>query len=506
MAEQAVQMSLDERWERLKPALALARVSTPAFGKLFMPHRFGRPFNSMHSSFFGLFDDPTKKRKAGAAPRGLGKTSSITIGKTAREVCFSLVKFVVVISATADKAIADVRNLAEELTSNPLIVDVFGSLKGPVWSLSEGNIITANGVRILARGAGQQIRGLLEGASRPDRIRCDDLEDPEPFEKGDPTKYLHDLKNWFFASLMNSIDVKRTEVEVVGTILHEDSLLANLLDDPEFESIRLELCDDQGHSNFPDYMDDAAVAKLIEAHEVRGNLDSFYREYRNLPVPKEGATFQRDFFRYWNQEELAKSHYDRVVIVDPANTVQAQSDYSALGGWGFDSIKNRIYQLDTIGARLYPEQMYEEAWQMARRLRTVVIGVETGNLGEFILYPFTNFLATKGYPPPVKLTPKGHKRDRIAQLAPLYRMGAIYHHPDKKIHGPLETQLLTFPRGKKDDLVDMEAYFIEMFNIGGRFFALPERDDEAAIQEELAMLADMDKEDSAALGPWRYAP
>ncbi len=492
--------------DRLEQVLAASMHSTEIFSKLMFPERFYRKFGSIHKEFFRLLDDDTNQFTALAAPRGWGKTSLDTISFPARRICFEQVRFVVVVSCTRDLAAQNVKNLARELTGNENIQELIGDLKGETWAEGSGRIETSTGIVVLARGAGQQIRGLLERGFRPDLIIVDDLEDAEAYRLGDAEAYMRNLKEWFYADLIGAIDRKRTRVVVVGTILHADSLLANLLEDPDWVSLRMELCDDNYISNFPDFMTSEEVATLAEGFARRGQLDVFYREYRNLPIAREDAVFTQDLFKHWTNETLGERFLDKVVIVDPAKTVKIHSDYTAIESWGFDSIKNGIFQLDLENARLHPEQIYAHSAEMADRVGTRVIGIETTSLNEFITYPFNNFLLSKGFPPAVELKAKAKKNERIAQLAPLYRMGSIWHHPDKRIHGPLEAQLMAFPRGKHVDCADCAAYLLEMFHIGSRFFSLPENEDTEAMAKELAAMDAMENEHSPLPGRWRWAP
>ncbi len=496
----------DERWERLRPALAACSRSTKAFCRLFMAERFYRPFNSLHDELFKLLDDESKQRVAVAAPRGFGKTSIDTIAFVARKVAFRQCRFVLVVSATNAVASDHVKNLARELTGNALIREVFGDLKGPTWAESSGDIVTSSGIRVLSRGVGQQIRGLLWGNSRPDLVLVDDGEDSEPFRLGDPGPYLKNTKEWFAADLMNSIDVKLTRVLFVGTVLHANSLLANHLESPDWSSVRIELCDDNYRSNFPDFMTDDQVYALAERYRREGMLDSFFREYRNLPIAREDAIFTQNLFKYWDPKEYTSTHrLVKCVIVDPAKTIKLHSDFSAIECWGFDPKANRFLLLDLLNQKLYPEQLYEAAWEMAVRNGAYKIGVEQTSLHEFITNPFNNYLSAKGFPPVIPLDAKGKKQDRIALLAPLYRMGAVYHHPEARVHGPLEAQLLAFPAGKKDDAADCAAYMPEMFGIGSQFFSMPEHEDEAAMAKELAELEAMEDGYDETLN-WRNAP
>jgi predicted phage terminase large subunit-like protein len=195
-----------------------------------------------------------------------------------------------------------------------------------------------------------------------------------------------------------------------------------------------------------------------------------------------------------------------MVLVDPAKTVKIHSDYTAVECWGFDSVLNRIYLFDLVRAKLYPEQIYETAWDMARRHKTFNIKAEVTSLNAFMTYPFNQFLRQKGFPPIGELSARGKKQDRIAQLAPLYRMGSVYHNPEKKICGPLEAELLAFPRGKFDDCADCAGYLIPAFEIESKFFALEEADAPEDMEAALALLNEMDMEEMPAQTNYQWAP
>jgi len=486
-------LTREEFIESMKPILAECVDDTATFASKFIPDRFTRAFDPPYAEMFALLDDDTKRRVAIAAPRGIGKTTSCTIALPARKITFHDCKYVLIISCTHSKAAEDVDNLGSELTENPRIVKVFGQLKGPKWSLGTGRLTTSTNIHIQAKGAGQQIRGLLK-ENRPDLIIIDDLEDPEPFRIGDATEYLRKLKHWFYADLLNSIDIKKTRVIVIGTVLGENSLLSELLESPDWDSVRLELCDDNYETKFPSHMTTPEVKELADRLKRAGQLDLFFQEFRNLAIAGEDAVFKASMFKdhYYDTLEILKSPpLDRIVIVDPAKTVKIHSAYSAIVGIGFDHRKERIYFMDCVNKKLHPDEIYKEAWLMAVRLKTVNIGCEVTSLNEFISYPFNSFLKRKGFPDIVELKARGQKIDRIRALAPFYRQGLIWHNPLPEIHGALEAQLLAYPRSKFWDVMDAFAYCIEMFDLGDRFF-VSQKHDSAAFEAELAMLEDFD--------------
>jgi hypothetical protein len=236
-----------------------------------------------------------------SAPRGWGKTSNCSIGYPAKKILFREKKFIVPVSATNTSAVLQGENLKGELLKNPLVEKLFGDIKTKQFSKEQW--VTSSGTMVFPRGAGQQIRGILYDRFRPDLIIVDDLETSEGVQSEEQRKKL---KEWFFSDLMNSVN--RAEgnwkVVVIGTVLHEDALLVNLLEDPAWHSVQLALCDDEYRSNWPDFMNDAQVLALKEEFASRGQLDVFFREYLGKPISFEDAVFRQEFFRYYDESEL----------------------------------------------------------------------------------------------------------------------------------------------------------------------------------------------------------
>jgi len=440
--------------------------STEVCAKTLFADRMTRPFSALHREIFKVLDDPTIQLASIAAPRGFGKTSLVNIVYPAQQILFQQHPFIVQISNTATQAMLQSENLKRELLQNIYIKDLFGNVKSD--NFSKEMWVTQSGVMVLPRGAGQQVRGLLHDRNRPSLIILDDVEDSETVRNPEQRAKL---KEWFFADVMNSVSKASRDwrIIVVGTILHEDSLLANLLEDPTFHHVQLSLCDDHYRSNWPEFMTDEEVRRLADSYAGQGLLDSFYREYRNIPVAREDACFQPEMLRKYEEGNFTLGNLEHIVIVDPAKTVKVQSDFSAIVGLGFDSDKGRVYVRDVVAERLYPEQIYDHAFAMADRLGAHAIGLEVTSLNEFITYPFQSAMQKRGkFYEMVELKARGKKEDRIKALVPFYRMGVFWH--NEAVNGPIEAQLVAFPRSKRDDIIDALAYSVEMFSLGNRVF------------------------------------
>lgn len=477
----------------LKHSLALCSLHTKVTAKTLFPERFSLPFSGMHDEIFKVLDDDTIQKAVIAAPRGFGKTTIDTIAHPAKRILFREKKFIVPVSATATKAVMDAENLKTELISNLAIQEMFGPMETKRFSREQW--VTSTGTCVMPRGAGQQIRGILYQRYRPDLIIVDDLEDPEAVMSEDQRKKL---KDWFFDDLCNSINRanKDWKIIVVGTVLHEDALLVNLLEDPDWHHVHLSICDDDGKSNWPDFMSDEEVKELKDSYARRGQLDNFYREYRNIPISTEDSTFQPNYFKYYEEPIMIEvkdkednvisreknRSIDNVVILDPAKTVKIHSAESAIVGVGIDKINHKIYVRDVVSRMMYPDEIYNELFDMVARLNAHVMGIEVTSLNEFILQPLKNEMHIRGmFPQLIELKARGKKEERVAGLVPYYRQGFIYH--NKNCCDKLESQLLAFPRAKLWDIMDALAYIIELMELNIDYFDIVEEPEDIDEQE-----------------------
>jgi hypothetical protein len=465
--------------DEIKYVLAQCYSSLKIRSKVLFPGRFSRDFSKSHDTIFKVLEDKSIQQLVIKAPRGVGKTSITQLSYLGGEILFQDQDFIVPISNTATQAVMQSENLKLELRANTIIRKLFGDVKtntvgedldlDPTFSKE---MWIANGkTLIFPRGSGQQVRGILYRDKRPGLIICDDLEDAEGVKSEDRRKKL---KQWFLADVANSVDRGRSDWRIVyiGTLLHEDSLLQNLIDDPSWTAIELDLCDDNYESLWPEFIPTPEVKKLVEGYRRQGELDTFYREYRGKAIAGEDATFMSKYFKYYDESlELPfdKNLIENVVIADPAKTVKLHSSESAIGGIGIDLMKGGIFLRDLLAKKLYPDQLYTETFDMADRLGARVIAIEVTSLNEFITQPLRNEMMRRGkLYEIIELNARARKEDRIAALVSYYRQGLIWH--NKNVSGPLEAQLLSFPNSKRLDCADMFAYILELMEKGERYF------------------------------------
>lgn len=441
--------------------------STAVWAKTLFPDIFNRPFSEGHLKACAALDNPYLKKVLLICHRGFGKSSLLQTAFGSKEICFKNAKCIAPCSATATLAEEKSETLKRELIANPWIQKLFGPMKSDRWSREEW--WSNNGVRVLPRGVGQQIRGPLP---RPDRLGFDDIETTEGTASEDQRAKL---KEWLFGDAFGSVDLATDYRYIfVGTPLHEDSLLLNLASDPTWHVVMCPLFDDDMNTLWPEYMSSDAIKKMADEYRSQGKIDTFYREYGLKIISAEDASFQSRYFKYYDEalSQLNKrDDIEHIIIVDPAKSVTPQADDSAIVGLAFSPVTNQIFVRDVIAGKMYPNEVYDHIFSMAKRLNVRTIGIEVTSLNEWIVWPMKNEIIRRGFAGElVELKAKAKKEERIAALIPLYRQGLIYH--NKNVTHKLEQQLLSFPRSAKWDVMDALAYVVSMLDKGERFMGI----------------------------------
>ena len=459
--------------------------SSKMLAKMLFPERFYREFDPGYDDLFALLDDDSIQRACVEAFRGCGKTSFVNLVIPAKGILFEDRHFIVPIGCTSDLAVLQTENLKSALQTSEMVKKLFGPMKSGNWAKEFW--IAANDIKtaIMPRGAGQPVRGILHGHSRPDYIPVDDLEDPRHIDSDD---LRADKKRWFYADLMKAIDrhSKTWRILVIGTILHEDSLIVDLVESPDWESVQMPLCNEDLKSHFPNYMTDEDVKEEFDLHDRADQLDVFYRENRGIPVATKNKAFKREHFKYYGTDDrddikiTEKQLYDdpyveSLVLIEPARVVSKTAADTAVVGVGVDLRKPAIYVRDVVAGKFFPDQIHDHAFAMASKIGARVLGIETHGLHEHILYPFKNAMMERGlFYEIIDLKPRGGsikgegKLERIAGLIPFYRKGQIYHNRSA-CHG-LEEQLVGFPKSKLKDIMDVLGYIVQMLEEGERYF------------------------------------
>jgi predicted phage terminase large subunit-like protein len=414
------------------------------FARTFFPHHCRLPFSSMHRDFFKnyaahLSEDVLSRsgyNEAVAAPRGFAKSTIKTLILPIHAILHQTERYIVIISATLKQAKLRLKNIKNELLTNDLLKKYYdiqipsGMQKS--WTQQSVNV---NDVQVEAYSAGTEIRGISYKEFRPTRVILDDAEDSSQVESGEGRAKLLE---WFNEVIENLGD-SYTIIEVIGTLLHPESLLATLLRRPDFQGRVYRAVMDFAEDGelwekwkmlFTDLSDENRMEtaraffsrnknamirgarvlwsakedyySLMTQLVTRGRR-AFFQEKQNDPRFAEHRLFSRDQFRYFTLEG------DRLLVEKPGVEPQAilLSDLticgfldSALGGAGKGGRARRsdfaaivtvgrdrngyIYILDSWLKKIPPTKQIARIFELHNRFSYLQFGFE-GNCFQSLL-------------------------------------------------------------------------------------------------------------------------
>lgn len=423
-----------------------------------------------------LFDTPqfhkeiwdlllNNRRVAIAAPRGHGKSTAVSLFYAIHQIVYQQKKFIVLISASEELATRFLRRIKNEFEGNIKLKWLFGDLVSSKWAEKEIKVKGDEnfpGTLVMALGRSAPIRGLIEGASRPDCVLLDDVEDDEQVRS---KLRRDDLRDWFDSSVMPGLSLEG-QLVVIGTILHEDSQLAKLLDTniyPEFVSKKFAAIQEDGTALWEQRISLELLEQIKQSYVLRGQVDKFSAEYLNDPIAKGDEIFKKEYFQFFEEVPDDVRYY---ITIDAAISLSNRSDYTALIviAWSRD---NKAYVVDYVKKRMEPLELIELIFDMYAKYRPLWVGIED-MLATKTIKPFLEkAMRERGKYLPIKYlkisrgsgadrrgTMTDGKYQRIIGLEPLFKTGSIYM---RKHMTELQEELLLFPKGKHDDLCLVEG-------------------------------------------------
>jgi hypothetical protein len=258
------------------------------------------PTPKFHLEMYSAFSQA--QRVCIVCPRGHGKSSTSRI-YILHQILHGMVKYVILLGSSEDMAGQNMRWIRDQFTDNAMIKEVYGELYNKKkWAETE--FVTSTNIKIVAKGAGQKIRGANE-KGRPDLIYIDDLEDDEQVANRENRMKL---ANWFMRAVM-PIRSKTGRFIVTGTILDNDSLLKNIAMNRYRDHLRwkvlwyqaLNVNDVTGKEEAL-WQDMHPVEQLQSIREADPQM--FAQEYQNNPTSGQMAVFRIEQFQWFKRSDI----------------------------------------------------------------------------------------------------------------------------------------------------------------------------------------------------------
>lgn len=438
----------------------------------FLPHYFTDAPAPFHKALTAALQDGSARLVARVAPRGHAKSTCASLALPLWSICEQRCRNIVILSHESTLAVQFVRDIREELESNDRIRAEYGDLspravrsrhgKSPgKWS--ESKFTTATGITVHGRGSGASFRGTRVGPYRPDLIICDDIESDEQVRS--PQRRAR-LEAWLRQVVMPAL-APGGRLIVVGSLIHHDSLLANLRDAKRFpkwnyavhRAIEAEPAADGDFRLVPLWPARWSVEKL-EEERLRIGTAAFEQEYMANPMNEERRVFRPEWLRRSDPRELPDRESVTLIAIDPA-TGRSGGDYFALWVGSIDARSGVIHTHALALERIDIVQQVRRIIAAFERYRPQRIGIECNAYQVALKQVLDEYSRRTGrYLPITEIRTIGNKRARIEAIAPFFESGLFRLPPD--LDTEVERQFLEFPYGRHDDAPDVCALGVEL--------------------------------------------
>ena len=390
------------------------------------------------------------KQVAIAAPRGHSKSTTITHAYVLANVLFREKKHVIIVSATEAQSVNFLGDIKNELIENEDLRELFGVAKVVKDSETDVRVQFDDGeqFRILAKGSEQKLRGIKWRNTRPDLIVGDDLEDDEQvMNKERRDKF----KRWFFGALVPSISSTGT-IRIVGTILHFDSLLENLMNNPAWLTKRYRAHnEDFSYILWPELWDEQRLRAKRQELTDMGIPESYAQEYLNHPIDEKTAFFNRGDLNPITDPNENLTYY---FGVDLAVSTSQRADFTAIAVVGVNP-RGKLKVVDVRRGRWDALETIDQLFSAHRQYNPEYVVIERGAIEKAIgpfLYAEMNKRGVFMNLRPE--TPTKDKMSRARSLQARMRAGGVEFDKDAFWYPDLEEEIVRFPMGKNDDQVD----------------------------------------------------
>ena len=478
----------------------MAAQSPLVFAEVYLANNCHAEFSRMHTELFEILQRITVRRKARiaiAAPRGHAKSTIVSLAYVLWCVLYEKERLILIVSNTTEQAATLLKDVKYQLKENHLLITDFPEIcrgkKPKPWR--SDRIQLPNGAMICAYGAGQSPRGIKNDRDRPGLIIADDLENEEQSQSEEQREKL---ATWFKGTLLNT-GHPHTNVVVVGTVLHQDSLLAHLIDpnrSPGWTGKKYRAVEHfsdhpqlwekwsamfRGEAEFmgatgpeaakaffemvPDRMLEGTGVlwpawepyyALMVMRETEG-LRSFQSEKQNDPIDPSQCIFRPETITYWDDQYRDLQHLLESLghnaefhgACDPSLGKTTKGDYTAIVILVRDRDKKVDYVIVADLLHCSPSAAIERIVQYARMYPFRKFAVESNAFQQLMVDDLKRRIVATGAQLDIaEITSRSNKQSRIASLEPYVQQG---HLRFCRKHGLLLDQLLQFPLAKNDD-------------------------------------------------------
>lgn len=408
-----------------------------------------------------------------AAPRGHAKSTAVTHAYSLANICFKIKRFILIVSDTEGQAVNFLNDIKAEILENEQLKDLFEINKLLKETSSDIIIEFKDGsqTRVIVKGSEQRVRGLKWRGIRPDLIICDDLENDEiVMNEERRRKFAH----WFLSALM-PCGGDDTQIRVVGTILHLDSFLENLMPNSKLQEIEHTDLADYGidetgtwesirfraHNKdfskilWPEKFSEKILKEKRSFYVGRGFPEGYSQEYLNYPIDESTAYFKKRDFLPLSKTDDPEEYYIS------ADFAISEKKLTAFTVFCVASVTKRgkLRFKDVVRFRGDSLEIVEEIFRLNNIYNPEIFFIEQENIARTLGPVINKTMQEKNqYLNIQTMVASQDKIKRSRALQARMRAGMVEFDTEADWFPSFQEELLHFPRGKYMDQVDAASW------------------------------------------------
>ena len=314
-------------------------------------------------------------------------------------------------------------------------------------------------VRIEAYGKGAALRGLSWGSKRPDLVIIDDPQDSE-----DARSEAVTVKDWdWFLSDVYYLG-KNTRIFLIGNNLGERCIIEQVIQSAgllNFTARRIPILTEDGKSAWPSKWPLREIEQSRENAALLGKTDIWYRERMCQCISPSSQKFKKEYFRYYDKAPNTRE-LNIYTTVDLAISQKVNADYSAIVTVGVNR-DGYWFVLDIEYGRYDPSTTMDAIFSAVQKWRPLSVGIEAVAYQSALSHFLEKEMPKRGIffrIQPLKAEKK--KELRIDAIQPRFVTGTIWFKRNAVWLDKIESELLAYPHGAHDDVIDALAYMEQM--------------------------------------------
>ena len=366
--------------------------------------------------------------------------------------------YLIIICATQRTASKKLQEVSREFFASPEMSSLVSDVIENSGLAIEVSYHTGQRVRLEAYGKGASVRGVSWGAKRPDLVIIDDPQDEEDARSETVTETDWD---WFLSDVF--FLGQESRIFLIGNNLGERCIIERVsanADKLNFTFRRIPIITSEGKSAWSEKWSLSKIERERDEWAYIGKNDLWYRNKMCQCISPDSQKFKREYFKYYDKLDI--NSLNIFTTVDLAVSQKPNADYSAIVTVGVNAA-GHWFILDIEYGRYDPTTTMDAIFSAVAKWQPLSVGIEVVAYQAALQHFLEKEMPRRGIFFRIQpLRAEKKKEIRIDALQPRFAVGTVWFKSRALWLDKLESELLAYPHGAHDDIIDALAYMEQM--------------------------------------------